>query len=477
MPSSINEETIRRIATEVKTFEVFQGLPDEHIEWFVEQATEANYSPGEVIVTEGDPAEFMFVVLQGEFTGRVESAGADGPVFHVKAGSVTGLLPYSRMKRITVTSRADTDLRILKFHSRLFPEMLQRMPLLGERLVGMLTDRVREFTRLEQQRDKLAALGKLSAGLAHELNNPASAAVRSAEALLACLERLRKLERDPYLNDANCEQISLAEEAVRKELKPAAFKDELERSDREESLGSWLSANGVKEPWQLSPMLVEANLERVHLERLKTAAGPAFPSELVRFATMLEMEKIAQQIGHSTKRISSLVRAIKEYSYMDQAPVQEVDIVGGIENTLTILEHKLRKGVTVERNYAPELPRVLANGSELNQIWTNLIDNASDAMNNKGVLTIHTARDKDCVLVEVGDNGPGIPKNVQSRIFEQFFTTKPVGQGTGLGLDTVRRIVRKLNGTLSFTSVPGDTRFQVRIPIAGLGKEVKHGSM
>jgi len=466
MTSSTTEGSIKRLAAEISVFDTFRGLADEDLEWFVEQCELTQYSPGDVIVKEGEPAQYMIVVLQGEFTGRVEATGGDGPVFHIKTGAVTGLLPYSRMKQMTVTTRADTDLRILKFPSQKFPQMLQRMPLLGERLVGMLTDRVREFTRLEQQRDKLAALGKLSAGLAHELNNPASAAARSAEALLACLERLRQLERDPYLNEANCEQISAAEETVRSEIKPAAFKDELERSDREEALNSWLTQSGFKEPWKITPMLVEANVERSHLERLREASGEAFLPELTRFATMLEMEKIAQQIGHSTKRITSLVRAIKEYSYMDQAPVQEVDIVSGIENTLTILEHKLRKGITVKRDYAPELPRVLANGSELNQIWTNLIDNASDAMQNKGILTIRTAVDQDCVLVEIGDNGPGIPKDVQSHIFEQFFTTKPVGKGTGLGLDTVRRIVRKLNGAVSFASVPGDTRFEVRIPIA-----------
>jgi len=470
MTSLTKEESIKRLAAEIRSFEVFEGLQEDSLEWFVEQCTVAEFSAGEVITKEGEPAEFMIVVLQGEFTGRVEIAGGDGPVFHVEAGNVTGLLPYSRMKKLSVTTRADTDLRVLKFPSHKFPEMLQRMPLLGERLVGMLTDRVREFTRLEQQRDKLAALGKLSAGLAHELNNPASAAARSAEALLACLERLRHLEHDPYLNEANCEQISAAEDAVRKELKPAPFKDELERSDREEALNSWLTAHGFREPWKFTPMLVEVNVEQSHLERLLSASGEAFQPELARFATMLEMEKIAQQIGHSTKRITSLVRAIKEYSYMDQAPVQEVDITSGIENTLTILEHKLRKGITVQRNYAPDLPRVLANGSELNQIWTNLIDNAADAMQNKGVLSIRTAMEKNSVIVEIGDSGSGIPKDVQSHIFEQFFTTKPVGKGTGLGLDTVRRIVRKLNGNVSFTSIPGDTRFEVRIPVASRGK-------
>ncbi len=474
MTSSTNfakVDSLKRIASELKALDVFQGIPDENLEWLAEQSEEVSFSKGQIISTEGQPAEFMIVVLEGEFTGRQESAGPDGPVFHIKSGAVTGLLPYSRMKQSKITSRADTDLRILRLHSRNFPDMLHRMPVLGERLVGMLTDRVREFTRLEQQRDKLAALGKLSAGLAHELNNPSAAAVRSAEALLECLNRLRKLERDPFLNEANCEQISTAEDAIRKELKPAVFQDELERSDREDSLTAWLEANSINEPWKVASMLVEANFEKKHLKQLQAVSGPAFPSEIMRFATMLEMERIAEQIGHSTKRISSLVRAIKEYSYMDQSPVQAVDIVHGIETTLTILDHKLRKGITVKRVIAPDLPLVTANGSELNQVWTNLIDNAADAMKGKGVLTIRATRDEDSVVIEIGDNGPGIPKDLQSHIFEQFFTTKPVGQGTGLGLDAVRRIVRKLNGAVSFSSAPGDTRFQVRIPNAGLGKE------
>jgi signal transduction histidine kinase len=469
MTSSTKEDSIKRLASELGGLQVFQGISDDKLEWFAEHSEESVFSRGEVIMTEGEPAEFMFVVLEGEFTGRQESAGPDGPVFHIKRGAVTGLLPYSRMKQVKITSRADTNLRILKLHSRHFPDMLHLMPVLAERLVGMLTDRVREFTRLEQQRDKLAALGKLSAGLAHELNNPSAAAVRSAEALLECLDRLRKLERDPSLNEAKCEQISIVEDAIRKELKPAMFQDELARSDRADSLTAWLETNSISEPWKVASVLVEANLEKEHLQQLLAVSGPAFPSEIMRFATMLEMERIAQQIGHSTKRISSLVRAIKEYSYMDQSPVQAVDIVHGIENTLTILEHKLRKGIAVQRLIAPDLPLVTANGSELNQVWTNLIDNAADAMTSKGVLTIRATREADSVVVEIGDNGPGIPKDLQSHIFEQFFTTKPVGQGTGLGLDAVRRIVRKLNGSVSFSSAPGDTRFQVRIPVAGLG--------
>jgi len=466
MTPSTENQSSKRIVNELRGIAAFDGLSDEDLEWFVGHATERRFAPGEVLMREGEPTDFMIVVLEGEFIALQEASGPDSPVFNLKAGAITGRLPYSRMKQSKVTSRAVTTVRVLLVSSEYFPDILHRMPLLGERLVGMLTDRVREFTRFEQQRDKLAALGKLSAGLAHELNNPAAAAARSAEALLACLERLRKLERDPALNEAHCEDISAIESIIRGELKPPVFKDELERSDREESVSQWLQTHGVPEPWKLTPQLVEANLDTSHLQRLEEVSGKAFPSEVMRFATMLEMEKIAQQIGHSTKRISALVRAIKEYSYMDQSPVQAVDIVQGIETTLTIMEHKLRKGVTVKRDFAADLPRVQANGSELNQVWTNLIDNAADAMKNKGILTIHAAREGDQVLVEIVDNGPGIPKDVQSHIFEPFFTTKGVGDGTGLGLDAARRLVRKLQGTISFTSTPGNTKFQVRIPTA-----------
>jgi signal transduction histidine kinase len=189
------------------------------------------------------------------------------------------------------------------------------------------------------------------------------------------------------------------------------------------------------------------------------------PTALSRFATMLEMERIIGQVAHSTRRISTLVKAIKEYSYMDQSPVQEVDIVRGIETTIAIMEHKLKKGIQVIRDFAPDVPKVTANGGELNQIWTNLIDNAADAMKSNGKLRIRVTHEGDYVLVEVTDNGTGIPEDVQPHIFEPFFTTKGVGDGTGLGLDSVQRIIRKMRGTINFESVPGETRFQVRIPI------------
>jgi len=450
---------------ELKQVPVFSDLPEDFLEWFLSNCTEARFAPGEIVFKEGGPAEYMVVFLEGRVYSRRESEGANSPIFIAKKGDVTGTLPFSRMTQITVTGRAEEPTRLLLFPASLFRELLHRSILLGKRLVGILTDRVRETTRGEQQRDKLAALGKLSAGLAHELNNPAAAATRSADALLDCLARLRQLDAKTYLTEANCANIAKIESELRSELQPAVFKDQLERSDREEALTSWLESNGIAEPWKLSPLLVDANLCLDHLERYKDAAGPALATALARFATMLEMERIIGQISHSTHRISTLVKAIKEYSYMDQSPVQEVDIVRGLETTLSILEHKLRKGITVVREFAPNLPKITANGGELNQIWTNLIDNAADAMKNKGQLRLRAVREGDEVLVEIADNGPGIPKDIQPRIFEPFFTTKGVGDGTGLGLDAVLRLVRKMRGNISFTSAPGDTRFQVRLPI------------
>jgi signal transduction histidine kinase len=453
------------LVDEIRKIAVFTDLPQEHLEWFVANCMEARFTTGEIVYKEGTKAEYMSIFLEGRIFARREADGANSPVFIVEKGDVTGFLPFSRMTQLTITGRAEEPVHLLLFPATLFQEMFQRMPVLGKRLVGLLTDRVREVTRNEQQLDKLAALGKLSAGLAHELNNPAAAAARASDALLECLARLRKLDALPYLSESNCAAIAKIETELRAELQPPAFRDQLERSDREESITTWLEGHNVPEAWKLSSLLVDANFTRDQLERYLTAVGATMPTALSRFATMLEMERIIGQVAHSTRRISTLVKAIKEYSYMDQSPVQEVDIVRGLETTIAIMEHKLKKGIQVIREFAPGVPKVTANGGELNQIWTNLIDNAADAMKDKGKLRVRVTHEDDYVLVEIIDNGSGIPEDVQPHIFEPFFTTKGVGDGTGLGLDAVQRIVRKNRGSINFDSVPGETRFQVRIPI------------
>jgi signal transduction histidine kinase len=462
IPSQSHAE---EILAELVKIPVFQDQPSEELLWFISVSEERRAAPGEIIMREGDSADYMLVMLEGQMRARAEHGPADGPVFTVTTGDVTGMLPFSRLKVISVTGRAVVPSHFLGFPVTQFIELFRRLPELVRRLVGLLTDRVRSVTRTEQQHEKLAALGKLSAGLAHELNNPSAAARRSAAALRDCLARLREAARTTDIGPEDCGLLAEREEEIRATLKPAQFKDEFARVEREEAIQAWLEAHNVEDAWKLSPSLADAGLTDAHLATFAAVAGASVGPELTRFATLLEMERIAEELEHSSARISDLIKAIKEYSYMDQGPMQEVDIERGLETTLTIMNHKLKRGITVVRDYAPNLPKVMASGSELNQVWTNLIDNAADAMKESGKLTIRTLRENDFVLVEIADNGAGIPSEALSRIFDPFFTTKGVGEGTGLGLDVVNRIIKNIGGQISVTSIPGDTRFQVRIPI------------
>jgi signal transduction histidine kinase len=457
-------EIDKRVA-QMRTVPALSDLSQEDLEWFLAQTEDQIVQPGEPFLKENTPAEYMIVLLEGEIRGRKESAGPDSPVITVQAPTITGMLPFSRLKTVSMTIRAVVPTRGLLFPASRFPELYQRIPELTQRLVGMLTDRVRTFTQVEQQSQKLAALGKLSAGLAHELNNPSAAARRAASALRESLARLRLASTESAVASDECTLLDKREEEIRKDLKPAQFKDEFERLDREEAIQTWLEKHKISDAWRLAPLLTEANLQEKHLESFRDAAGDLLNSELTRFATLLEMDRIADELEHSTARISDLVKAIKEYSYMDQANMQEVDIPKSLDTTLTIMHHKLKRGIVVTKDYQPDLPKVMAYGSELNQVWTNLIDNAADAMKESGKLKIRAVQDNDMVLVEIADNGPGIPEAIQARIFEPFFTTKGVGEGSGLGLDISYRIVRKMRGAINVKSVPGDTRFEVRIPI------------
>jgi signal transduction histidine kinase len=342
------------------------------------------------------------------------------------------------------------------------------MPELATRLVGLMSDRIRETTRFEQQRDRLAALGKLSAGLAHELNNPASAAKRASSQLRDLLKRIRDASHELGRRD-----LTAAQKAEIEKLESSLMQmdgqppDPLTTSDLEDQIDSLLRSHGQNDLWQLAAELARRNFKPETLENLfATLDAETVRAALVRISASVEIAGLLNEIESSTGRISDLVKAIKEYTFMDQSPVQNVDIVKTLENTLTILNHKLKKGVSVQRDYQRVPLLVNSFGSELSQVWTNIIDNAIDAMGGKGDLRVRTYRQDECVVVEIGDNGPGIPPEVQPRIFEPFFTTKGVGEGTGLGLDTVQRIIKKHRGTIQVHSQPGDTRFQVWLPLA-----------
>jgi signal transduction histidine kinase len=454
--------------SELRSVPAFADLPDDQLDWFLSQSRELNLKADETYVRQGDPADWLFVILEGQYQWRGEFGG-EPVVFSGKAGDVTGMLPFSRMTHFLVTGRTLTDGRLLRFPASQFPDLVQKMPELTKRLVGLMSDRIRETTRREQQRDRLASLGKLSAGLAHELNNPASAAKRAASQLRDILKRIKNASLELGRRDLTPAQKAEIERLETAFTQPDVVPPEaLTISDLEDQIDSLLRSHGQNDLWQLAAELAKRNIQPEVVESLFAKLDPETArAALVRIAASVEIASLVHEIESSTSRISDLVGAIKEYTHMDQAPVQNVDVIKSLETTLTILHHKLKQGVVVERDYQRVPLLVNSFGSELNQVWTNIIDNAIDAMRGKGELLVRTYRQDDCVVVEIRDNGPGIPAEVLPHIYEPFFTTKGVGEGTGLGLDTVQRIVKRHRGSIQVNSKPGETRFQIWLPVSG----------
>ncbi len=468
---------IASLARQLRAISAFSDLPEEDLLWLASRMELVHYKPGDIVVTEGSPADRLIVVLEGEASIQRENAAGDGRTYSMRAGSVTGMLPYSRLTHFPLTARAMTPSTVASLRVEHFPEMIKRLPELAQRLVGIMADRIRETTRTDQQREKLTALGKLSAGLAHELNNPA-AAVRNASVNLQ--QAVRALRTAGLHLDKRAlapeDRIFLARIECNwaREHPPMAL-DSLERSDREEEIGSWLEARRVPDARQLAPGLVDSGCDIGMLRDLAERFDEATLGDVVtRLTESFNINRLVEQIESGTSRIAELVRAIKQYSYMDQSPEQEIDVHEGLENTLIMLHYRLKHGIAVVQEFDRSIPRICARGSELNQVWTNLIDNAIDAMGGSGKLLVRTASEYGRVLVEIRDNGPGIPPEIRDRIFEPFFTTKPVGEGTGLGLDTVYRIVQSHHGEVRVESEPGRTSFQVRLPFATApGREPK----
>ncbi len=448
---------------------VFPKFTDEQLEQLRPYGPERRYEEGEYLFTEKESVNSFYVVLEGRvnisLTGEGETIAVHPP------GEFTGGLAIMTGKGSRHRAQAAVRSRILEIKAESFQEISSEKPEIGEIFISTLARRMRESQAWLRQQEKMAALGKLSAGLAHELNNPAAAARRAAEDLREETLKTQRaaLAHDERFTPAQREMLGRLGREVVKSSGAPVFLDTLERSDREDELVDWLEDHGIEDGYELSPTLVSAGLDAGRLDSL--AEGPeglheeALVGALEWLGATLTLATLASEIGQSTGRISELVRAMKEYSHMDKSAMREVDVREGLESTLTILAHKLKKGIEVEKEYAERLPRIRAHGGELNQVWTNIVDNAVDAMGGQGKLKVKVSSDEKYVLVEIADDGPGIPREIKNRVFEPFFTTKEVGEGTGLGLDIVRRIVAGHGGEIRVDSEPGATSFKVKLPI------------
>ena len=456
-----------------------QGLPLAEREWLARHGQEVRFPAGEILFEEGAPAEELMLILKGELHVRRIRSGPMA-LFIGRSGQMTGLLPFSRMTTYGGQGFAAQDCWALIYHKDLFPAILEAIPSFGQRVVSTLLDRVREVTRIEQQSEKLTALGKLAGNLAHELNNPSSAAQRAASGIQT---ELSSFSDGRYRLVALCLTtdkilaIQNWEHQVRLRSLESLRREQVDVASREDDIIRWIERHGFTGAWQIAPELAELGVEASDLEPLVDFLDePAIQVVLEQFASALRAEHFAQMMLDSTGRIFDLISAIKTYSYMDRAPILEIDVPAGLDATVQMLQSRMAN-INVIREYEPDLPTISAYGSELNQVWTILIENALDALARvdrsehpaeKGCLRLVCRTEADMILVEIWNDGPDIPLELQDRIFEPFFTTKAPGQGLGLGLDNAMRIVRKHRGHLGVRSEDGATCFRVRLPLQQL---------
>lgn len=463
---------------------LFEGLSDDELQRLMDNAKPLSLRAGEVLMKQGDPGDTAHVVVKGEFEITKQSGQSLIKIDIRAPGDVLGEMALLSRAPRSATVTAVTDCETLCISKEAFDNLLSTSPSAAMAVLHWVMARLSQNDALLHQQERMAALGTLSAGLAHELNNPAAAAQRSASELNKTLVKLQVLTHQIEATAFKENQVdwldSFMQEASRRFSSPLKF-EALERIELVDQLQAWLEANGVGSAWEFAPAMVNFGWNAEELEKLK---GSAFFDLLVQWLGMGCMTVgLLSEVQQATGRISQIVGAMKSYTYLDQAPILEVDVHDGLENTLVIMQHKLKQGVTIKREYSPDLPRIEAYASELNQVWTNIIDNAVDAMNPSTLpsvagraaeIILRTYQEDRCVVVEIVDNGPGIPEEIQMRIYEPFFTTKPPGKGTGLGLHISHDIIaNRHRGQLLVESKPGATKFKIVLPIQMRGAE-KH---
>jgi signal transduction histidine kinase len=455
---------------EVRRVPLFADLSEEDLEQLYQMAKTVSISAGELVFEEGSRGDALYVVLDGELEVSKRQGGQDVVLAVRRVGEFIGEMSLLEQAPRSASVRTLRESRLLMISQAAFQTLLSCSPSAHLTMLRTVTSRLRSTESMLVQSEKMAALGTLAAGLAHELNNPAAAISRSAAQLRDTLSEwerstadLSTLATDPHQNEI----VNVLREETAKRTAAPDLSDPLTLSDQESELQEWLEDHGVEQAWGFAPVLIFFGWDRDGLEQLtKHFSSAEFPIAVRWLAAGSSIYGLLEEVVKSAEEISEIVKAVKTYSYLDQAPIQDVDIRKSLENTLVILRPKIKAGIRITRDYADDVPRVEGYGGELNQVWTNIINNAIDAMRGQGEVVLRTYPVDDGVAVEIIDNGPGIPPEVQPRIFEPFFTTKAPGDGTGLGLHIAYNIiVHKHHGQIQVASKPGETRFRVVLPV------------
>jgi signal transduction histidine kinase len=449
---------------------LFSNLTETDLKHICDMVQEVRLTAGEELFAEGSPGDRAYVIQEGQLEVLKFSSGREVLLDVPETGAVIGEMALLQEVPRMASVRARTDCVLLALHHDPFTHLLHTSPSASHAMLHTVLTRWRNTQAMLRQSERMAQLGTLTAGVAHELNNPAAAVKRGADHLLDAIELFASAQgqiRACAFSDAQQERLHELSQHAKKEAAQPTELDALASSDREYELEVWLEEQGVAEAWDYAPTLVKLDYDPAKAKALSQEFGPdQLPAVISWLDATYQVNSLLNEIGQGAGRISEIVKALKSYSYLDQAPVQAVDIHDGLDNTLVILRSKLKAGIQVRRQYAPDLPKIEAYGSQLNQVWTNLLDNAADALDGQGQITIRTSHDAEWVVVEIEDDGPGIPLEIQPKIFDPFFTTKAPGQGTGLGLDiSYNIVVQRHRGDIKLKSQPGQTCFEVWLPV------------